>query len=88
MQNLACQIILTSKDESTKCVDFADALIIANTHYKKFNGRAMMGIGIATTTYQQVSKHAVKYYQDRDFLMLDIFSLSLEPFRSYFFKTS
>ena len=55
----------TIKDKSTKCVEFADALMTADTQYKKLNERAMMGISIAATSYQQVFKQALKYYQDR-----------------------
>ena len=53
------------RDKSTKQREFASALMFAETQYQKLKTRAMMGISIAATTYQQVFKQALKYYQDR-----------------------
>ena len=53
------------RDKSTKQREFASALMFAETQYQKLKTRAMMGISIAATSYQQVFKQALKYYQDR-----------------------
>ena len=54
------------RHKSTKQREFSVALMFAETQYQKLKERAMMGISIAATTYRQVFKQALKYYQDRE----------------------
>ena len=54
----------TIKDKSTKRREFASALMFPETQYQKLRELAMIGKSIAATTYQQVFKQALKYYQD------------------------